>query len=329
MTPVDIYADDAPSYAGGPTFCRVPLARVSELTPGQVAVLGAPVDEAVTVRPGARFGPRAIRLADDTGGPPGERRHVSAGVHPFATLDVVDVGDVGVVPGDPEGNLRRIEVAARAVAAAGATPIVLGGDHSIARATIGGAVAGSGRVPYIVQFDAHADTAKVGPRRPVWSHGSPIRRLVDEGVVDGDRVQQIGLRGYFPSEEDFAWADDRGVRHWSARDVHRLGMQVVLASVLDAVPEGEDLWVSFDIDVVDPAFAPGTGTPEPGGLTSWQALEAVWTLAATRRLLGFEIVEVAPPYDVEEITAMLAHRLVVEALSAMAVRLEADTRSRE
>lgn len=321
--PVEIYRPDQPSYAGGPTYCRVPLATVDELAADDVAVLGAPVDESVGTRPGARFGPRAIRLADDGSGPAEARRHLDSGVHPFRTLRVLDVGDVAVTAGDPAANLQLVEETVTAIAGRRAVPVVLGGDHSLARATIGGLITGSDDTPYVVQFDAHTDTGAPGPGRSSWNHGTPMFRLVDEDLLPGDRLLQVGLRGAWPGDQELEWAREAGVRWWTARDVRRAGMATVLDQVLDAIPPAAPVWISFDIDAVDPAFAPGTGTPEPGGLTSWEALDAVFELASQRALAGFEIVEVSPPYDQAEITAILGNRLVFECLAGMARRRDA------
>lgn len=319
--PREIYREDQPPYAGGTTFCRCPLVELDEVRGDQVVVVGVPVDEGTSVRPGARFGPRAIRLADDGNGPPQLRRHLDTGVYPFRVLDVVDAGDLAVVAGDPAGNLRLAEDAVRQIVAAGATPVVLGGDHSIAGATIRGAVAEATTVaPHVIQLDAHTDTAPPGAGRPWWSHGSPMWRLVNDAVITGSQLSQIGLRGWWPGAEALAWAERTGVRCWTARQLRQLGTEVVAAAALEAAPADAPIWLSVDIDVVDPAFAPGTGTPEPGGITSAELLDLVATLAGARRLLGCELVEVAPAYDADDITALLAHRAVLETLSAVAKR---------
>lgn len=313
------YRSDQPSYAGGATYCRVPLVALEEIHAGQVVVLGAPTDEGAGTRPGARFGPRAIRLADDGAGSPSARRHLDLGVRPFAVLDVVDAGDLPVVTGDPEHNLALIERAVAGIVRRGATPLVLGGDHSIAGATIRGVASASGP-PQVVQFDAHADTAQPGRGRPPWNHGVPFRRLIDEGVLAGASLTQVGLRGWWPGAADLDWARERGVAWWTARDVRRRGMTAVVDAVLERLDEATPVWLSIDIDVVDPGFAPGTGTPEPGGLPSWDLLDAVLEIACRRPLAGCELVEVLPAYDQSETTAMLAHRLLLEALSGMACR---------
>lgn len=319
-----VYTDDQPSYAGGPTFCRVPLLRdLSEATMGQVVVLGAPVDEAVSTRPGTRYGPRAIRLVDDTAGDPTHRRHLDAALHPFALVNVVDGSDVAVVPGDPLGNLRRIETAVSAVVAAGAIPLVLGGDHSVANATIRGFVSrASADGLLVVQVDAHADTAApdIEAGRPPWSHGSPFRALVDDGVIQGSQLIQVGLRGYWPGEDEIAWAEQHGVRWTTMRMIRRQGFDHLLDALTTQLGESARVWLSFDIDSLDPAFAPGTGTPEPGGLTSSEALALVELVTTQAELAGMDLVEVSPPYDTADITALIAHRLAAEAITGVARR---------
>jgi agmatinase len=306
-----------PSYAGGATFSKVPLVLdPAELSGADVAIVGAPIDELVSNRPGARYGPRAIRLADPSGGSPPPRPNMDVGVDPFEVLTVVDYGDAEVVPGD-QAAIRR---AVGEVAAAGAIPIVLGGDHSIAHPDVG-AVA-EALLPHavgLVHFDAHADDADevYGVK---LSHGTPLRRLVEEGSLTGDRIVQVGLRGYWPDPPDFEWARQQGFRWFLMEEISERGMDAVMDDVVDIARGFDRLFLSFDIDVCDPAFAPGTGTPEPGGMTAREALRAVRRVAFEAGLAGMEVVEVSPPYDHAEITALLANRLVLEALSGLALR---------
>ena len=308
-----------PAYAGGLSFQKVPLVLdPGELAGADVAIVGAPMDEAVSHRPGARLGPREIRIAVDGGGPP-EAWHMDLGVDAFAALRVVDHGDAAVVPGDIERSHRAIAQAVSAVVDAGAIAVVLGGDHSIARpditAVASGVPAGSLAV---VQFDTHADTAT-----DVWglraSHGSPFRHLVDEGVVPGHRLVQLGLRGCWPGPDEFSWMRSAGVRWHRMEKVRERGLEAVLAEVAEQLSDAAHLFLSVDVDVLDPAFAPGTGTPEPGGMATWELLRAVRRLVLDRGLAGMEVVEVSPPFDHSGITALAAHRVVIEALSALAV----------
>ena len=310
-----------PAYSGGATFSKIPLVLdPSELRGADAVIVGAPIDETVSNRPGARFGPRAIRLADPSGGSPPPRPNMDVGVDPFEVLTVVDYGDAEVVPGDQTASHAAIRRAVRDVAAAGAVPIVLGGDHSIAHPDVGAVadVLKPARVG-LVHFDAHADNADTvyGVR---LSHGTPMRRLVEDGSLAGADIVQVGLRGYWPDPPDFEWARQQGFRWFLMEDISERGMDAVMDDVVAIARQFEHMFLSFDIDVCDPAFAPGTGTPEPGGITAREALRAVRRLALEVGLAGMEVVEVCPPYDHADITALLANRLVIEGLSGLALR---------
>jgi len=308
-----------PAYAGATTFLKVPLVlEPSELAGADVVVMGAPVDDFVTYRPGARFGPRAIRTAYDGGSDP-EMPHMDLGIDPFEVLTIFDHGDAEVVPGDGRAGHAAIGRMVDGILDAGAIPIVLGGDHSISYPDISAVAA---RYPSgglaVVQFDTHADTATEN-----WgvkeSHGTPFRRLVDEGLIRGSRLVQIGLRGYWPYKEEFDWARAEGVRWHRMEEVIDRGIDAVIDDVLTDIEGAEAVWLSVDIDVLDPGFAPGTGTPEPGGMNTRELLRAVRRLALARGMAGMDVVEVSPPYDHADITAMAANRVVLEALSALAL----------
>jgi agmatinase len=309
-----------PGYAGvGGTFAKLPLVLdPADLVGVDVAIVGAPIDEAVTYRPGARFGPRAIRLGDVGGGP--HRPNMDVGVNPFEVLTVVDYGDAEVVPADQVRSHAAIRKAVGEICSAGAVPIVLGGDHSIAHPDVG-AVADHLKPARLglVHFDAHADNA-ADLYGVSLSHGTPLRRLVEDGSLRGEDIVQVGLRGYWPDPEDFEWARGQGFRWHLMEEVSERGMDPVMEDVVAAAREWDHLFLSFDIDVCDPAFAPGTGAPEPGGITAREALRAVRRLAWEVGLAGMEVVEVSPPYDHGEITAFLANRIVLEALSGLALR---------
>ncbi len=311
--------DWEPAFAGIPTFQKVPLALdEASLRGADVAILGAPMDEYVTHRPGARFGPRAIRSAIHGGGPP-KAWHMDLGVDPFAELRVVDHADAEVVPGDPAASHVAISAAVGRIVAAGAIPVVLGGDHSIAYPDVSAVASALPKGSLaVVQFDTHTDTATEnwGVAR---AHGTPFRHLVDEGVLPGERLVQVGLRGYWPNPEEWAWARDGGVRWHRMDDVAERGIDAVVDDVLAEIEPAEHLFLSVDVDVLDPAFAPGTGTPEPGGMSTRELLRAIRRLTLAKGLAGMEVVEVSPPYDHAGITAMAAHRVVVDALSGLAV----------
>ncbi|HEX2057800.1 MAG TPA: agmatinase [Actinomycetota bacterium] len=308
-----------PAFAGIATFQKVPLALdAASLAGADVAILGAPMDEYVTHRPGARFGPRAIRTAIDGGGPP-KAWHMDLGVDPFAELHVVDHGDAEVVPGDPAASHVAISAAVGRVVAAGAVPVVLGGDHSIAYPDVSAVAASlpAGSLA-VVQFDTHTDTAIENWGVP-RAHGTPFRHLVDEGILPGERLVQVGLRGYWPNPEEWAWARAAGVRWHRMEEVFERGIDAVVDDVLGWIAPAQHLFLSVDVDVLDPAFAPGTGTPEPGGMSTRELLRAIRKLTVARGLAGMEVVEVSPPYDHADVTAMAAHRVVVDALAGLAV----------
>ena len=319
MLAVETHRPEEPAYAGLGTFQKVPLALdPRELAGADAVIVGAPMDDMVTNRPGTRYGPRAIRNAYDGGGTP-QGWHMDLGVDPFAELTILDHGDAAVVPGDAYASHRAIRSAVRDILSAGAVPIVLGGDHSIAFPDISAVAEAYDRGTLaVVQFDTHADTATEiwGVK---WSHGTPFRHLVDDGVIPGRRLIQVGLRGYWPFRAEWDWARSAGVRWHRMEEIHERGISAVMDQVLDEVADADALFLSIDIDVLDPAYAPGTGTPEPGGLTTRELLRAVRKLCLEMSVAGAEVVEVSPPYDHAEITAMAAHRTILEILSAMAL----------
>lgn len=308
-----------PSYAGLGTFDKLPVVLdPRELSGADVAILGAPIDETTVGRPGTRFGPRAIRLADPAGA--GDQRpHLDLGVDPYEVLTVVDHGDAEIVPADAARSHEAVGRSVRDILAAGAFPVVLGGDHSILHPNATAAAqAGNGTVG-VIHFDAHADDAETlfGVRR---SHGTPVRLLVEEGSVLGTHVVQVGLRGYWPGPEDFAWARDQGLTWFTQGEIDERGFDPVVSDAIGLATAAERVWLSVDIDVVDPGSAPGTGAPEPGGLMPRELLGAVRRIGREVDLCGMEVVEVSPPYDHADVTALLAHRVILETLSALALR---------
>ncbi|HEY3181336.1 MAG TPA: agmatinase [Gaiellaceae bacterium] len=305
---------EKPDYAGLLTFGAVPYTQDPALLDGvDVAIVGAPTDDLVSDRPGTRFGPRAIRAASCPPGP-----HLEAKVDAFAELRIVDFGDAPVLPADPVRSHAAVERTVAQVLAAGAIPIVLGGDHSIAEPDIRACAAVHGPVG-LVHFDTHADTGTEVFGVEV-SHGTPMYRLVEAGHVDPTRYVQIGLRGYWPGEQEFAWQAGRGITSFFMHDVRRLGLDSVLERTLAIVGDGP-AFLSVDVDVLDPAFAPGTGTPEPGGMTSGDLLDACRRVAAGIDLVGAEVVEVAPAaVGSADVTALVAERIVREILTGIALR---------
>ena len=305
------------------TFLGVPRcdwADPSTYRDAAVVVLGAPFDGGTSHRAGARFGPKAIReacyLPHD-----GSRPSLALRVDGPADLRVHDAGDVEMFSGDAERSVRDLQHAVHTVTANGAVPLVLGGDHTIAWPDAAGVAQhlGQGRVS-MIHFDAHADTGDVEFGSLV-GHGQPMRRLVESGALRGDRFLQLGLRGYWPGPETLAWMAAQGIRSYEMTEIVARGLPECLAEASAvATDDCDGVFLSVDIDVCDPGHAPGTGTPEPGGLTARELLDAVRRIAYELPVVGMDVVEVAPPYDAADITAFLANRVVLEALSGMARR---------
>ena len=296
----------------------VDLADREALAAADVVVVGAPFDGGTSHRPGTRFGPQAIRSTDYLAHD-GSRPHLALRVDALRDLRVVDAGDVEMPPGEIERALGALEEAVYAVAAAGAVPLVLGGDHSIALPDATGVARhhGFGKVS-MIHFDAHADTGDI-EFGSLWGHGQPMRRLIESGALRGDRFLQIGLRGYWPPPETLDWMAAQRMRSFEMTEIVHRGLQECLTEAFQiATDDCEGVFLSVDIDVCDPGHAPGTGTPEPGGLSARQLLDSVRRICLELPVVGVDVVEVSPPYDHADITAALANRVVLEALSAIA-----------
>jgi agmatinase len=320
--PFETYPDvDLPTYVGPVSFARLPwITDPAEIRAREVdvAIVGAPFDDAVTHRSGARFGPRAIRQAQYTSG---SMHSLQLGIEPFDVLSAVDAGDANIVPAWIERGHALIYRKVREVAETGAIPIVLGGDHSITwpSATAVAAVRRPASIG-IVHFDAHADTAP-DDWGVLAGHGTPMRRLIESGAVRGSNFVQVGLHGYWPSMEVFRWMQAQGMRYHFLHEIEERGAEAVVATAIAEALDGPDaVYLSLDIDVIDPGLAPGTGTPEPGGMLTREVLRAIRQIVAAVDLAGMDVVEVSPPYDHAEQTAMAANRAVLEAISALAVK---------
>ncbi len=318
----ETYSDfELPTYVGPTTFMNLPwVTDVTDLHARavDVAIVGAPFDDAVSHRPGARFGPRAIREAQYTSG---SINSLQLGVEPFEILQVVDAGDANIVPAWIERAHALIYRKVHEVANTGAIPIVLGGDHSITwpSATAIAEVRRPGSIG-IVHFDAHADTAN-DDWGVLSGHGTPMRRLIESGAVDGRNFVQVGLRGYWPPVDVFEWMQEHGLRYHFMTEIEERGADAVIDDAIAEALDGPDaIYLSVDIDVVDPGLAPGTGTPEPGGMLTRELLRAIRRIVSAVELAGMDIVEVSPPYDHAETTSMIANRAALEAISALAVK---------
>jgi len=299
---------------------RCTLDEPASYADADVVILGAPFDGGTSHRPGARFGPQAIRqacyLPHD-----GSRPSLALRVDALRDITVRDAGDVEMFSGDAVRSCRDLEDAVHRVAAAGPVPVVLGGDHTVTWPDATGVArhAGFGRVS-VLHFDAHADTGDVAFGSLV-GHGQPMRRLIESGAVRGDRFLQVGLRGYWPGPDTLRWMAEQGMRSYEMAEIASRGLERVLTDAFAvATDDCDGVFLSVDVDVCDPAFAPGTGTPEPGGLTARELLDAVRRACSELPVVGIDVVEVSPPYDHAELTAYLGNRVVLECLSALARR---------
>ena len=305
---------EKPDYAGPLSYAGVPYTQdPADLVGADAAIVGAPMDDLVSDRPGTRFAPRAIRAASCPPGP-----NLETNIDAFAELRVVDFGDAPVLPADPARSHAAIRETVGQVLAADAIPVVLGGDHSITEPSLRACAAKYGRVG-LVHFDTHTDTgAEVfGVER---SHGTIMRRLVEGGHVDPERYVQVGLRGYWPGEEEFSWQKERGITSLFMHEIRDLGEREVVRRAVEAVGPGP-AFLTVDIDVLDPAFAPGTGTPEPGGMTTAELLWAVREVAERVEVVGADLVEVIPTgVGSADVTALAADRIVREILGGIALR---------
>ncbi|MGI8713313.1 MAG: agmatinase [Solirubrobacteraceae bacterium] len=307
------HVGEKPDYAGLLSFCGLPYTEdPAELAGVDVAIVGAPLDELVSERPGTRWGPRAIRAASAIPGP-----HLQARIDPFLALRAVDFGDAAVIPADPVRSHLAIAETVGEVVRAGAIPIVLGGDHSIAEPDIRACAEAYGPVG-LVHFDAHTDTARECFGVSL-SHGTPMYNLVCSGHVDPARYVQIGLRGYWPGEDVFEWQREQGISSIFMHDLLERGIGQVAAQAAAVAGPGP-VFLSIDVDALDPAFAPGTGTPEPGGMSSSDLLWACRELAGQLQVVGADVVEVCPTaIGAADITALVGSRIVHEVLTGIAV----------
>ncbi|MFF4778811.1 agmatinase [Microtetraspora fusca] len=305
--PVD--SSRVPRFAGPATFARLP--RLDEVDRADVAVVGVPFDTGVSYRPGARFGPSAVREASRLLRP----YHPGLDVSPFATQQVADAGDIACNPFNINEAVETIEEAASTLAADGTRLVTIGGDHTIALPLLRAAARIHGPVA-LLHFDAHLDTwdTYFGAE---YTHGTPFRRAVEEGILDTEALSHVGTRGPLYAKKDLE--DDRrmGFGVVTSADVMRRGVDEVVDALRQRIGE-RPLYVSIDIDVLDPAHAPGTGTPEAGGLTSRELLEILRGLAGAN-LVGADVVEVAPAYDHAEITSVAASHVAYDLVSLLAL----------
>lgn len=313
--PID--AAEVPRFAGLSTFMRLPA--VATAAGLDIALIGIPWDGGTTNRAGARHGPREVRNMSSLM----RSAHHASGVAPFEIANIADVGDLSVNPIDVMDGIARIEAGMAAIVATGALPLAVGGDHlttlpslrAVARGPRGG-----GKPLGMIHFDAHSDTNDTYFGGNRFTHGTPFRRAIEEGVLDPKRVVQIGIRGsvYEPGEHD--WAKAQGIRIIYMEEFVARGPAAVIAEALEIV--GQDpTYITFDIDSIDPSMAPGTGTPEIGGFTTREAQQMLRLLGPVN-IAGADVVEVAPPFDVGGMTALAGATVMFELMCVMATQVD-------
>jgi agmatinase len=308
-------ATRVPRFAGPATFARLP--RLDQVSETDVAIVGVPFDAGVSYRPGARFGPGHVRESSRLLRP----YNPAVDVEPFATQQVADAGDLAVNPFAIEVAIGEIEAGARSLLERSGRLLAIGGDHTIALPLLRAVAAQHGPVA-VVHFDAHLDTwdTYFGA---AYTHGTPFRRASEEGLLDRSGCMHVGTRGPLYAAQDLDDDVDLGFRIVPSVEIDDLGARGVLERIRERVQD-RPVYVSVDIDVLDPAFAPGTGTPEAGGMTSRELL-AVLRGFGEMNLVGADVVEVAPAYDHAELTGIAASHVIYELLSAMAPRPEGRT----
>ncbi|WP_246665157.1 agmatinase [Neorhizobium sp. P12A] len=302
-----------PRFAGIPSFMRLPILDTAEGL--DIAMFGVPWDGGTTNRAGARHGPREVRSQSSL---MRSTHHVS-GIEPFSMARVADIGDLSVNPIDLADGLKRIEDGVAAVVAAGALPLGIGGDHLTTLPALR-AVARN-RPVGLIHFDAHSDTNDTYFGDNPYTHGTPFRRAIEEGLLDPKKVVQIGIRGSIYEPGEHKWAKDQGIRIIYIEEFAARGAEAVMAEARSIVGDAPT-YVSFDIDSIDPSMAPGTGTPEIGGFTTREAQQLVRLIDGVN-VVGADVVEVAPPFDIAGLTALAGATIAFELLCIMAKSVSA------
>jgi guanidinopropionase len=304
-----------PRFAGIPTFMRLPHIPLEQAQAAgvEIGLIGVPWDGGTTNRPGARHGPRQMRDQSTLM----RNVHHITGVQPYRLAHCADLGDTPVNPVDLVDSLERIETFFRAVHAAGVVPLSAGGDHLVTLPIM--KVLGRGRPLGLVHFDAHTDTWDRYYGEYKYTHGTPFRRAIEEGVLDPERTIQIGIRGSLYTPEDKDWGLAQGIRVIEIEEFNKLGVEKTVAEARRVAGSGP-VYVSFDVDGLDPVYAPGTGTPEIGGFTTAEAQQMVRGLRGLD-IVGADVVEVSPPFDQSGMTALVGVTMMWELLCLMAERI--------
>ena len=302
---------DLPRFAGVPTFMRLPHVALDapKIKDVDIGIIGVPWDSGTTNRPGPRHGPRQLRDASTMI----RAQHPVSGIRPYEKLNCADLGDVSINPADIEDSMARITSFYKKLIETGIKPLTAGGDHltslPVLRALAEKAPLG------MIHFDSHTDLFHSYFDGTMFTHGTPFRRAVEENLLDPKRVIQIGIRGTQYDSEDIDFANSVGIRVIKIDEFFDRGIQDVMAEAREIVGKNET-YVSYDIDFIDPAFAPGTGTPEVGGPNSYEALKVVRELAGVK-IVGADMVEVSPPFDPSSNTAFLGVSVMFELLCQM------------
>jgi len=303
-----------PRFAGIATFMRLPSVPSAEGL--DVALYGTPWDGGTTNRAGARHGPREVRSQSSLM----RRAHHVSGIEPFNIAKVADIGDLPINPLDLQDSLKRIETGVREIAAAGAIPLGVGGDH-LTTLPVLRAIARDQPIG-LVQFDAHSDTNDTYFGNNPYTHGTPFRRAIEEGLIDPRRMVQLGIRGSVYDPDEHGWAKAQGVRVVYMEEILRRGPEDIMAEVREIVGHAKT-YVTFDIDSIDPSMAPGTGTPEIGGLSTREAQQMVRMLEGLN-IVGADVVEVSPPFDFAGLTALAGATILFELLCVIVAKMKAD-----
>jgi arginase family enzyme len=301
----------APRFGDIATFNRLPYVPDFEDKDVDVVLLGIPFDGGTTYRPGARFAPRAVREASALN----RNFNPNLGVHVYEQLNVVDGGDVSVNPIQMQTTFKHIESHITRIHEAGARCISIGGDHSVLLPDLRAVHKKYGEVT-LIQFDAHTDTADSAWGEK-YHHGTPIRRAIEEGILSGPKVFQIGIRGPLtsPTQEDYVV--EQGINVLNIDQFYDLRERANFLAKIRSTAGNGPCYLTFDVDGVDPAYAPGTGTPVVGGMTSFEAIQTVRSLQGLH-IIGADLVEISPAYDHADITSLLGAALIFEFLSLMA-----------
>jgi guanidinopropionase len=309
--PVD--AAKVPRFAGHSTFMRLPAVETARGL--DIALVGIPWDGGTTNRAGARHGPREVRNQSSLM----RRAHHVSGIQPFSVANVADVGDLTVNPIDLQDSLKSIESGIRAIVDEGAIPLSVGGDHLTTLPVL--RAISRGRKLGLIHFDAHSDTNDRYFGDNLYTHGTPFRRSIEEGILDPRRIVQIGIRGSIYETGEHDWAKAQGIRIIYMEEFVRRGAEAVMEEARAVVGE-EPTYVTFDIDCIDPSMAPGTGTPEIGGFSTREAQQMVRLLDGVS-IVGADVVEVAPPFDVANVTALAGATMLFELLCVVAAQVSA------